>query len=107
MSIISILTIQNCTTTEKVATDKKNAKSTEIEDEELYKELQSLKSMLGHAPDNTATTETNKIEQPLEFGISVSKVQEMFPAPGRFAGCCWRHGHPNEHYDGIDRRARN
>ncbi len=84
MSIISILTIQNCTTTEKVATDKKNAKSTEIEDEELYKELQSLKSMLGHASDNTTITETKKIDQPLEFGISVSKVQEMFPAPGRF-----------------------
>ncbi|MHC4267763.1 MAG: hypothetical protein ACYSTS_04800 [Planctomycetota bacterium] len=84
LSILSIVTIQNCTTTEKVDTDKQNMKATATENEAIYKEVQTLKSMLGHAPDNTATAETNKIEQPLEFGISVSKVQEMFPAPGRF-----------------------
>lgn len=84
MSILSIVTIQNCTTTEKVATEKQHSKTTATQDEELYKELQTLKSMLGNAPDNTTTSETKKIDQPLEFGISVSKVQEMFPAPDRF-----------------------
>jgi len=83
LSILSIVTIQNCTTTEKVATDKQNVKATATEDEELYKELQALKSMLGHPPDNTTNSETKKMDQPLEFGISVSKVQEMFPAPSR------------------------
>ena len=84
LSIFSIVTIQNCTTTEKVTTENHNAKTTSIEDEEIYKEVQTIKSMLGYAPDNTSTTEAKKIDQPLEFGISVSKVQELFPAPDRF-----------------------
>ncbi len=83
LSLFSIITIQNCTTTEKVVTESQNAKTTSTEDEEIYKEVQSLKSTLGHVPDNTATTEAKKIDQPLEFGISVSKVQELFPAPDK------------------------
>ncbi len=84
ISIFSIVTIQNCTTTEKVATEKRNVRTTATEDEEIYKEVQTLKSMLGHAPDKTEITETKKTDQPIEFGISVNRVQELFPAPDKF-----------------------
>ncbi len=79
LSILSIVTIQNCATTEN-----QNTKTSIREDEAIYKELQTLKSMLGYVPDNAATTLTKKTDQPLEFGISVSRVQELFPAPDKF-----------------------
>jgi hypothetical protein len=74
LSIFALVIIQNCTTTEKVATDKKA-----IADEELYKEAQALRAMLGDAPEDEATPNTKTMEQPLEFGVSVSKVQAQFP----------------------------
>jgi hypothetical protein len=79
LSVFSLVIIQNCTTTEKVAMDKKA-----IVDEEVYKETQALKAMLGHVPEDESTPGTKTISQPLEFGVSVSEVQKQFPAPDKF-----------------------
>lgn len=78
LSIFTLVTIQNCTTTEKVASKKKAAA-----DDELYKEVQALKTMLGRVPEDEATPDTKTMEQPLEFGVSVSAVQRQFPAPDK------------------------
>jgi hypothetical protein len=74
-----LVIIQNCTTTEKVATDNKA-----IVDEETYKEAQALRAMLGYMPEDESTPDTKTMEQPLEFGVSVSEVQKQFPAPDKF-----------------------
>jgi hypothetical protein len=79
LSIFTLVIIQNCTTTEKVATDKKA-----IADEEIYKEMQALKTTLGYVPEDESTPDTKTMEQPLEFGVSVSAVQKQFPAPDKF-----------------------
>jgi hypothetical protein len=79
LSIFILVIIQNCTTTEKVATDKKA-----IADEETYKEAQALRAMLGYVPEDESTPDTKAMEQPLEFGVSVSTVQKQFPAPDKF-----------------------
>jgi len=78
LSIFTLVIIQNCTTTEKVATDKA------IADEEMYKEAQALKAMLGYVPEDKSTPDTTTEEQPLEFGVSVSTVEKQFPAPDKF-----------------------
>ncbi len=78
LSIFTLVIIQNCTTTEKVATDKKA-----IADEEIYKEAQALRAMLGYVPVDESTPDTKSMEQPLEFGVSVSAVQKQFPAPDK------------------------
>jgi hypothetical protein len=80
LSVFTLVIIQNCTTTEKVAMDNKKA----IADEELYKETQALKAMLGHVPEDESTPDTKTMAQPLEFGVSVSEVQKQFPAPDKF-----------------------
>lgn len=79
LSIVTLVIIQNCTTTEKVATDKKSTA-----DEEVYKEVQALKTMLGYVPEDETTPDAKTMEQPLEFGVSVSAVQKQFPAPDKF-----------------------
>ncbi len=80
LSILTLVFIQNCTTTEKVDTDKKIT----AEDKEIYQEVQALKTMLGHIPEDEATPGTKTMTQPLEFGVSVSEVQKQFPAPDKF-----------------------
>ena len=77
LSIFTLVIIQNCTTTEKVATDKA------IADEETYKEAQALRAMLGSVSEDETTPDTKTMEQPLEFGVSVSAVQKQFPAPDK------------------------
>ena len=72
-----LVIIQNCTTTEKVATDKA------IADEETHKEAQALRAMLGSVSEGETTPDTKTMEQPLEFGVSVSAVQKQFPAPDK------------------------
>jgi hypothetical protein len=79
MSIFTLVIIQNCTTTEKIATDKKATS-----DKEIYKDVQALKTMLGYVPEDEATPDTKTMAQPLEFGVSVSAVQKQFPAPDKF-----------------------
>ncbi len=79
LSIFTLVIIQNCTTTEKVAIDKKA-----IADEEMYKEAQTLKAILGYVPEDESTPATKTMVQPLEFGVSVSEVQKQFPAPDKF-----------------------
>ncbi len=78
-SIFTLVIIQNCTTTEKVASEKKATT-----DDEIYKEVQTLKTMLGYVPEDEAIPDTKTMEQPLEFGVSVSAVQKQFPAPDKF-----------------------
>jgi hypothetical protein len=68
--IFTLVIIQNCTTTEKVATDKKATA-----DEEINKEVQALKTMLGYVPEDEAAPDTKTMEQPLEFGVSVSAIR--------------------------------
>ena len=77
--MFTLVILQNCTTTEKVATDIKATT-----DEEVAKEVQALKTMLGYVPEDEATPNTKAMEQPLEFGVSVSEVQKQFPAPDKF-----------------------
>lgn len=79
LSAFTLVIIQNCTTTEKIAMDRKA-----VSDEELYKETQALKAMLGHVPEDESTPDTKIMAQPLEFGVSVSEVQKQFPAPDKF-----------------------
>ncbi|GAX60801.1 histone acetyltransferase GCN5 [Candidatus Scalindua japonica] len=81
LSLISTLVIiQNCTTTtEKVVLDNKASV-----DQELFKDLQAIKSELGYVPEDGAAPDTKTVNQPLEFGVSVSAVQKKFPAPDKF-----------------------
>ncbi len=79
LSILTLAIIQSCTTTDKVAMDKKA-----IADEEMYKEAQALRAMLGYIPENKSIPDTRTKVQPLEFGVSVSEVQKQFPAPDKF-----------------------
>ncbi len=83
IAVFTLVIIQNCTTTEKVATDKAE-KKTEAADEELYGELEKLKTVLGYEPGDKTTPEPAKTDQPIEFGTSVARVQEIFPAPDKF-----------------------
>ena len=77
--MFTLVILQNCTTTEKVATDKMATT-----DEEVAKEVQALKTMLGYVPEDEAIPNTKTMEQPLEFGVSLSTVQKQFPAPDKF-----------------------
>ena len=79
LSILSLVIIQNCTTTEKVATDQKV-----ITDEEIYKDVETIKTMLGYVSEDESNSDPITTEQPLEFGISLSAVQKQFPAPDKF-----------------------
>lgn len=78
LAIFTLTTIQNCATLEKTTEDKMEAKTKDV-DEELLEDVQELKALLGGKP-----ADTPKIEQPLEFGISVKAVQDLFPAPDKF-----------------------
>ncbi|MFQ5687040.1 MAG: hypothetical protein ACE5GV_10305 [Candidatus Scalindua sp.] len=78
-AILTLVTIQNCTTTEK------QVSKTEPVDEEIHADLQRLKSMLGYRHEDTTTaTDTKKTDQPVGFGLSVAQLQEQFPAPDKF-----------------------
>lgn len=78
--MFTLVILQNCTTTEKVAMDKKATS----DEEEVAKDVEALKTMLGYVPEDTATPNTKTMEQPLEFGVSLSTVQRQFPAPDKF-----------------------
>ncbi len=82
-AIFTLVIIQNCTTTEKVTTEKVESK-TEPVDKEIHADLQRLKSMLGYRHEEAATTDKKKTDQPIEFGLSVAQIQEQFPAPDKF-----------------------
>ena len=79
LSVFTLVIIQSCSTTDRAAMERKA-----ISDEELYKETQALKAMLGHVPEDESTPDTKTMVQPLEFGVSVSEVQKQFPAPDKF-----------------------
>ena len=78
--ILTLVIIQNCTTTEK------QGSKTEPVDKEIHADLQRLKSMLGygHEEEAATTTDTKKSDQPIEFGLSVAQVQEKLPAPDKY-----------------------
>ncbi len=79
LSVFTLVIMQNCTTTDKVATDKKT-----IADEKMYQEIQALKETLGNIPEDESTHDTKTMAQPLEFGVSIGEVQKQFPAPDKF-----------------------
>ena len=82
-AIFTLVIIQNCTTTEKVTTEKVESKAEPV-DKEIHADLQRLKSMLGYRHEEAATTtDTKKTAQPIEFGLSVAQIQEQFPAPDK------------------------
>ncbi len=82
-AILTLVIIQNCTTTEKITTEKQGSKTKPV-DKEVHDDLQKLKSMLGYRDEDAATTtDTKKADQPIEFGLSVVQIQEQFPAPDK------------------------
>lgn len=83
LAIFTLVIIQNCTTAEKVATEKVESK-TEPANKELHADPQALKSMLGYKYEDTTATDAKKTDQPIEFGVSVAQVQKLFPAPDKF-----------------------
>ncbi len=83
-AIFTLVIIQNCTTTEKVATEKVESKIEPV-DKEIHADLQRLKSMLGYRQEEAATTtDTKKSGPPIEFGLSVAQIQEQLPAPDKY-----------------------
>ena len=87
LAVFTLVTIQNCTTVEKTA-DKKADIKTEVKaeniDEDLLKDVQELKAMLGKEPTDISAQDKEKLKQPVDFGMSVKKIQELFPAPDKF-----------------------
>jgi len=84
-AIFTLVIIQNCTTTEKVTTEKAGSRAEQADKEKIHADLQRLKSMLGYSYEEAATTtDTKKTDQPIEFGLSVAQIQEQFPAPDKF-----------------------
>lgn len=81
--ISTLVIIQNCATLEKTAEEKAGAE-TEVVDKELLTDVQELKAMFGYEPKKTTALDTEKIKQPVEFGMNLKQVQERFPVPGKF-----------------------
>jgi hypothetical protein len=81
--IFTLSVIQSCTTLDKTVKGKNEVKTEEV-DEELVKEVQELKSILGYEPRDAGTLGEEKLRQPIEFGTSLADVQELFPAPDKF-----------------------
>ena len=82
--VISILSIiQSCATLDKTVEEKKEVETAGV-DEELMKDVQELKAILGYEPENASSLDEEKLRQPIEFGTSVAHVQELFPAPDKF-----------------------
>ncbi len=57
---------------------------TAVVDEEVYKDVQELKAMLGYEPKDTGSLDKEKLKQPVELGMNLKQVQERFPAPDKF-----------------------
>ncbi|MFQ5964977.1 MAG: hypothetical protein ACE5KZ_11930 [Candidatus Scalinduaceae bacterium] len=80
---LMLVIIQNCATVDKTAKEKNQAE-TAVVDEELLKDVQELKAILGYSPTDLSALDKKKLEQPVAFGMSVKQVQEIFPAPDKF-----------------------
>lgn len=83
LAIFILVTIQNCTTIEKTA-DVKIEVKTEKADEELLKDVQELKAMLGGGSTDLDALDKEKLRQPVDFGMNLKQLQELFPAPDKF-----------------------
>ncbi len=83
LAIFTLSVIQSCATLDKTAEEKKEVK-TAVVDEELVKDVQELKAILGYEPKNASSLDEEKLRQPIEFGTSLAHVQELFPAPDKF-----------------------
>ena len=59
LAIFTLVIIQNCTTTEKIVTEKQ-APETKAADKELHADLQALKSMLGYKHEDTTATDAKR-----------------------------------------------
>jgi hypothetical protein len=83
LAIFILSIIQSCATLDKTAKEKKEVE-TAVVDEELLKDVQELKAILGYEPKNASSLDEEKLRQPIEFGTSLAHVQELFPAPDKF-----------------------
>lgn len=81
--IFTFPVIQSCTTLDKT-TKEKNQVKPGVVDEEIAKEVQELKSILGYESGDTNALGEDKLRQPIEFGTNLDHVQELFPAPDKF-----------------------
>ncbi len=83
LAIFTLSVIQSCATLDKTVEEKKEVE-TAVVDEELVKDVQELKAILGYEPKNASSLDKEKLRQPIEFGTSLAHVQELFPAPDKF-----------------------
>ncbi len=83
LTIFTLSVIQSCATLDKTAKEEKEEDTAGV-DEELAKDIQELKAILGYEPENASSLDEEKLRQPIEFGTSVAHVQELFPAPDKF-----------------------
>lgn len=81
--IFTLSIIQSCATLDKTAKEKQEVE-TAVVDEEVYKDVQELKAMLGYEPKDTGSLDKEKLKQPVELGMNLKQVQERFPAPDKF-----------------------
>ena len=81
--LFSILILPSCTTSQKkVKEDSVNRKA--VAEDDLLKELEELKMLLGDRNTNREILDNGKIRQPVQFGMSLEKVVDIFPAPDKF-----------------------
>ncbi|MDR4497065.1 MAG: hypothetical protein MRK02_03945 [Candidatus Scalindua sp.] len=81
--LFSTLILQSCVTSEKnVKEDSVNRKA--VEEDDLLKELEELKMLLGYRNTNREILDNDKHRQLVEFGMSLEKVADIFPASDKF-----------------------
>ncbi len=82
--LISLGVLQGCTTLDKTVKESPENKRAVQSEEELLEELHELKSLLGNGDAKGEFPESKKLSQPVEFGMSLKRVQTIFPAPDKF-----------------------
>lgn len=73
--IVSVGVFQGCTTLNKTVYERSENKKETVAEEDMLKELDGLKGLLGDRVPS---------EGAVEFGMSLEKVQDIFPAPDKF-----------------------
>lgn len=82
--ILFLVALQSCTTFDtKVKESPENNKRGEAEGD-LLKELDGEKRLLDDKDVDEEYLESEKLSRPVEFGMSLERVQDIFPAPDKF-----------------------
>ena len=77
------LILQSCATSnKKVEEVSENSKT--VSEGDLLQELQEVNTLLADRNANREQLENDKLRQPVEFGMSLEKVLDIFPAPDKF-----------------------